>query len=118
MQGVAMPDDITHNLTVVREALEAEGLSVHVRLIDAAIEGVASVTEDRDSLQRTFDLQWKADQRAIKGWQEANPGNDLVWPDRCCMVMWLMGFPTEWTVLKDWATRSSRKSRKSSGEQS
>ncbi len=26
-------------------------------------------------------------------------------------VEWLMGFPLGWTVLKDWATRSSRKSR-------
>ena len=33
-------------------------------------------------------------------------------------VEWLMGFPLGWTDLKDWATRSSRKSRKSSGEQS
>ena len=30
VRGDAMTDDITHNLTVVREALEAEGLSVHV----------------------------------------------------------------------------------------
>jgi len=29
-------------------------------------------------------------------------------------VEWLMGFPLEWTVLKNWATPSSRKSRKSS----
>ena len=33
-------------------------------------------------------------------------------------VEWLMGFPLGWTVLEDSATRSSRKSRKSSGEQS
>ena len=38
-----MTDDITHNLTVVREALEAEGLSVHVKLIDTAIEDVAKL---------------------------------------------------------------------------
>jgi hypothetical protein len=29
-------------------------------------------------------------------------------------VEWLMGFPPAWTELKDWATPSSRKSRKSS----
>ena len=33
-------------------------------------------------------------------------------------VEWLMGFPLGWTALKDWATRSSRKSQKSSEEQS
>ena len=48
------------------------------------------VIEERDDLQRIFDLLWKADQRAIKMWQEAHPGNDLVWPDRCNMVVWLL----------------------------
>jgi DNA (cytosine-5)-methyltransferase 1 len=32
-------------------------------------------------------------------------------------VEWLMGFPLEWTACEAWETRSSRKSRKSSGEQ-
>lgn len=41
-------------------------------------------------LQRVFDVQWKADQRAIKLWQAAHPGKDLVWPDRCNMVVWLL----------------------------
>src|SRR5438477_8321616 len=40
--------------------------------------------------ERTFNLQWDADQRAIKQWQEAHPGNDMVWPDRCNMVAWLL----------------------------
>jgi hypothetical protein len=43
VQGNAMTDDITHNLTVVREALEAEGLGMHVKLIDMAIEDVAGL---------------------------------------------------------------------------
>lgn len=43
-----------------------------------------------EEFQELFDLQWKADQRAIKRWQEAHPGNDLVWPDRADMVVWLM----------------------------
>jgi hypothetical protein len=33
-------------------------------------------------------------------------------------VEWLMGFPLQWTVLNDWVTPSSRKSRKSSAGQS
>jgi hypothetical protein len=41
-------------------------------------------------LQRTFDLRWAADMRAIKRWQEAHPGNDLVWPDRADLVVWLL----------------------------
>src|SRR5882672_10479507 len=40
--------------------------------------------------QRTFDLIWNAQQRAIKLWQEANPGNDLVWPDWAALTGWLL----------------------------
>lgn len=41
-------------------------------------------------MQRTFDLMWDADQRGIKAWQEANPGNDLVWPDRAKHMQWIL----------------------------
>lgn len=51
-----------------------------------AMNAVARAQE----LQRVFDLQWEADQRAIKLWQAAHPGSELVWPDRCNMVVWLM----------------------------
>ena len=33
-------------------------------------------------------------------------------------VEWLMGYPTEYTVLRDWATPSSRKSRQKSSDAS
>jgi len=49
VQGNAMTDDITHNLTVVREALEAEGLGMHVKLIDTAIEDVAKLHAQMDT---------------------------------------------------------------------
>ena len=45
---------------------------------------------DLEDMQRTFDLRWKADMRAIKRWQEAHPGNDLTWPDHADLVVWLM----------------------------
>lgn len=51
---------------------------------------LAQAKEDAESLQFTFDLQWEADMRAVKRWREAHPGNDLVLPDRCNMVVWLM----------------------------
>lgn len=51
---------------------------------------VKEANDERDELQELFDLEWKADQRAIKRWQAAHPGNDLVWPDRANMVVWLM----------------------------
>jgi hypothetical protein len=46
--------------------------------------------EEKDELEGLFDLQWEADQRAVKRWREAHPGNELVLPDRADMVVWLM----------------------------
>ncbi len=46
--------------------------------------------EVRDEIQHVLDLQWNADMRAIKLWQEANPGNDHVWPDRGKLMLWLL----------------------------
>jgi len=40
-------------------------------------------------LQATFNLRWKADMRAIKRWQEAHPGSELIWPDHADLVIWL-----------------------------
>lgn len=50
---------------------------------------VAVLERERDELQEVFDSRWNADMRAIKRWQEANPGNDLVWPDHADLVLWL-----------------------------
>lgn len=57
---------------------------------DEIVAGVKGLQADIAELTRLFDLQWKADTRAIKRWQAAHPGNDLVWPDRADMVVWLM----------------------------
>ena len=53
--------------------------------------GCSVVTTRLSDLRATFDLRWKADMRAIKRWQAAHPGNDLVWPDHADMVVWLLG---------------------------
>jgi hypothetical protein len=45
--------------------------------------------KDRDELQHTLDLRWKADMRAIKLWQKKT-GRKLSWPDHCDMVVWLL----------------------------
>jgi len=42
------------------------------------------------AMERTFDLRWKADQRAIKRWQSEGPNRDLTWPDDADMVVWLL----------------------------
>ena len=41
-------------------------------------------------MKATFDLRWNADMRARKMWQNANPGNELTWPDHADLVVWLM----------------------------
>lgn len=45
--------------------------------------------EERDDLQRTFDIRWQADMRAIKRWQEAT-GRTMTWPDHADLCVWLM----------------------------
>ena len=47
-------------------------------------------TTDTDEYEAALNLRWDADQRAIKRWQAAHPGNDLVWPDHADMVVWLL----------------------------
>lgn len=46
--------------------------------------------EELDDMQRTFDLRWEADMRAIKRWREVHPGNELVMPDHADLVVWLL----------------------------
>lgn len=77
---------------VLREAYEdrtKDTIGVQSKLIDANF-ALFEAREALSDLQRTFDLRWDADRRAIKRWQEAHPGNDLVWPDRADMVVWLL----------------------------
>lgn len=59
-------------------------------LIAEVAATLRALLAERDDLQRTFELRWQADQRAIKAWQAAHPGRDLVWPNHADMVMWLM----------------------------
>lgn len=56
---------------------------------DSAHARIAELESDLADYERTFKLRWSADQRAIKRWQEVNPGNDLVWPDHSDLVIWL-----------------------------
>jgi hypothetical protein len=58
--------------------------------IAALRERVEKAGAENADLQAAFDLQWAADQRARELWCAAHPGNDLVWPDRARLVLWLM----------------------------
>ncbi|WP_439372966.1 hypothetical protein [Bradyrhizobium sp. DASA03120] len=52
---------------------------------------LAAAKEQAAELQDIFDLQWDADMRAVQRWRAANPGNELVLPDRANLVVWLLG---------------------------
>jgi len=45
--------------------------------------------------EKSFELRHSADMRAIKRWQEAHPGNELVWPDHADLCVWLLGRVTQ-----------------------
>jgi chromosome segregation ATPase len=41
-------------------------------------------------LRATLNMRYDADQRAIRRWQAAHPGNELTWPDHADMVVWML----------------------------
>ena len=48
--------------------------------------------EQAEELQATFDLQWKADMRAVERWRKEKPSErELQMPDRADMCFWLIG---------------------------
>ena len=58
--------------------------------VGALMRSFLDVQAERDQLQATFEMTWAADMRAIKRWQQAHPGMELVWPDRTALVGWLL----------------------------
>jgi hypothetical protein len=46
---------------------------------------------ERDGANALVERMHAQDVLAIKQWQEANPGNDLVWPDHMRLTAWCMG---------------------------
>lgn len=61
------------------EPILPEDIHAIVALAEAGAEHVVS-----------FRLRWDADMRAIKRWQEAGEGRDLIWPDHADLVVWLL----------------------------
>lgn len=51
---------------------------------------LAEALEDLEDHEFSFNLRWKADQRAIKRWHEAG-GDELTRPDHADLCVWLMG---------------------------
>ena len=88
-----MRDD-AHKPELAIEALRKPDASL-ARVPNVVRQSLAEVIEQLQAeaaeLEGIFDLQWEADMRAVKRWREAHPGNELVMPDRCDMVVWLLG---------------------------
>ena len=105
------------DLNLGADAIEARDMQAF-KLMLRAVEMIRNLQSDRDSWaeqaddmatmahqagervreleavalerQQSLDMQWKASQRAIKMWQDAHPGNDMVWPDQAHLCVWLM----------------------------
>jgi hypothetical protein len=69
---------------------ETDAASRAAKEMLAAADAVDPVRARVAELERTFDLRWHADMRAIKRWQAAAPGRDQTWPDHADLVVWLL----------------------------
>ncbi len=58
-----------------------------IRLQAAEIKQLKQTIAD---WQASFDLYHNAELRAIRMWQEKNPGNDMIWPDKAKLTVWLL----------------------------
>ena len=76
------------NLIAERNALLDERQRFEARLFDMAETGDKARAE-RDALQRTFDMMWAAQSRAIAAWQERHD-KPMTWPGHERLVDWLL----------------------------
>lgn len=56
----------------------------------ASPSAVLALLDEVEEFQRTFDLRWDADMRAIKRWREAGEGRELTMPDHADLCVWLL----------------------------
>lgn len=90
--GHARGGEASAVILALRDALdysesEAVGYGNAVEDLQAKLD---KAEEEKKEHEHSFDLHWKASMRAIKRWQEATPGNDLVWPDAADLQVWLL----------------------------
>lgn len=74
-----------------RLADEGKRLKIELETMRQRAEELVNAERDKaDELQATFDLQYKAEMRAVALWRSAGFGSELVLPDRTNLVMWLL----------------------------
>ncbi len=95
------PEECGHNPDLVQHCPICEGGLGLCRMCGAAevqldehttcesFREAAPLRERVNELEALFNLQWRADQRAIKMWQ-AKTGKDRVWPDDAKLSVWLL----------------------------
>ena len=54
-----------------------------------AATAIRELIAERNALQRTFDMMWAAQSRAIAAWQERHD-KPMTWPDHARLVDWLL----------------------------
>lgn len=64
--------------------------NIDARCLGRVADIIDTLEEKVAEYDAVFDIQWKADQRAIKMWQKAT-GEVLKWPDSAKLSVWLMG---------------------------
>jgi hypothetical protein len=75
--------ELVKRLRLMAKELPAETQPADAELLNEAADEI-------EGQEQSFDLRWNADMRAIKRWQAAHPGKELVWPDHADLVVWLM----------------------------
>ena len=48
------------------------------------------IMDEIEGQRELFRLQWEADRRAVRRWQDAHPEQPFVMPDRTDLMVWLM----------------------------
>lgn len=78
-----IPEPSLDLLKRVAQRLRTNGADDTAPLVEWAVEQI-------EEHERSFDLRWNADMRAIKRWQAAAPGRELTWPDHADLCVWLL----------------------------
>ena len=77
-------------IRVLRARIEESLKGFYVSsMVTQVLEQLDVLIQDSVQADEDFDLRWKADQRAIKRWQEAT-GKTRIWPDHADLCVWLL----------------------------
>lgn len=60
------------------------------KCVSVAREKIQDLKDQIGDYRKVFDLQWKADLRAVARWRDAAPGRDMKLPDRADLCGFLL----------------------------